>query len=123
MSVTIGPVLSESPPDRPIDHVRCQHCSAGLAADQEWCLECGVPRTVIHRAPGWLIPLAIMATVVLLILAAFAIALIGLSNDANRSAAQLTQTVTVSAPAAPALTPAPAAAPAAAAAGTPAPTR
>jgi SPOR domain len=63
----------------------CAHCHAPLADDQEWCLECGVPRTRIHRAPDWWIPIAIIGGVLTLVLVAFAIALINLSDNANRS--------------------------------------
>jgi hypothetical protein len=65
----------------------CEQCGAQLAEDQEWCLECGVARTLIHRAPDWRIPVAIIGTVVAVVLVAFAIALINLSGDANRSTA------------------------------------
>jgi septal ring-binding cell division protein DamX len=64
----------------------CLGCGASLAADQEWCLECGSARTIIHRPPDWRIPLGIVGGVVFLMLAAFAIALINLSSNATRSA-------------------------------------
>jgi len=85
----------------------CAHCGAGLARDQEWCLECGSARTLIHRPPDWRIPIAIVGVVVLVVLAGFAIALINLSTNANRSA----QTVAAKPATAPAVsTPKPAAA-------------
>lgn len=65
----------------------CERCGASLAADQEWCLECGAARTLIHRPADWRIAAAIVGTVLLLVLAGFAIALINLSGEANRSAA------------------------------------
>jgi hypothetical protein len=63
----------------------CAQCHAPLADGQEWCLECGAARTLIHRPPDWRIPVAVVATVVVLVLAAFAVALINLSSSADRS--------------------------------------
>jgi hypothetical protein len=60
--------------------VRCERCGAALVDDQEWCFQCGAARTVIHRPPDWRVPVAVLATVVLLVLAAFAIALIELAG-------------------------------------------
>lgn len=71
---TLGPAL-----DRPPDE-RCLRCDAALA-DQEWCLECGAARTLIHRPPDWRVPVAVIATVIGLVLAAFVIALIELSGS------------------------------------------
>ena len=42
----------------------CPACGAELAADQEWCLECGAARTAIQAPPDWRIGLAIMLAVV-----------------------------------------------------------
>ncbi len=78
----------------------CAYCGANLASDQEWCLECGSARTLIHRPGDWRIPVAIVGVVVLLVLAAFAIALVNLSTNANRSA----QTVAAKSPAIPTAT-------------------
>lgn len=72
----------------------CTHCVASLAADQEWCLKCGSGRTLIHRAPDWRVPIAIVGAVVLVALAAFAIALVDLSTNANRSAQNAAATPT-----------------------------
>ena len=60
--------------------VRCERCGGPLADDQEWCFQCGAARTVIHRPPDWRIPAAVVATVVLFVLAGFAIALIELAG-------------------------------------------
>jgi septal ring-binding cell division protein DamX len=77
--------------------VRCENCGSPMDADQEWCLQCGAARTLIHRAPDWRIAAAIVATVVVLVLAGFAIALINLSSDANRSAASTPAAVSTTA--------------------------
>ncbi len=65
---------------------RCHRCGAPMAADQEWCLECGEGHTLVHSPPDWRIGVAIVATVIVLALAGFAIALINLSDNANSSA-------------------------------------
>ena len=48
----------------------CAHCGSPLRDDQEWCLECGAARTLIHRPPDWRIAAAVIAVVVALALAA-----------------------------------------------------
>jgi hypothetical protein len=58
----------------------CAYCGAALADDQEWCIECGAARTLIHRAPDWRIPLLVLGTVIVLAAAVFAIVLINLSH-------------------------------------------
>jgi hypothetical protein len=73
---------------------RCERCAAPVAADQEWCVECGTARTTIRHPRGWTIPLAVVGTIVLLFAAGFAIALINLSSEANRDAAALSTTTT-----------------------------
>jgi septal ring-binding cell division protein DamX len=79
---TEGPgVHAEAPPEN-----RCAYCGAHMAIDQEWCLECGSARTLIHRSPNWRIPIAIVGGIVLLALVAFAIALVGLSAQTSRTA-------------------------------------
>jgi hypothetical protein len=74
-------VHAESPPRN-----RCAYCGAYMAVDQEWCVECGSARTLIHHSPNWRIPIAIVGGVVLLVLAAFAIALVDLSAQTSRTA-------------------------------------
>ena len=68
----------------------CGGCGAPLQADQEWCVECGTARTIIHRAPDWRIPIAIIATVILLVVAGLAVALFALSSETNRATAART---------------------------------
>ena len=94
--------MSVSTEDRPATERApadaCANCGAPLKDDQEWCLECGTARTVVHGARGWGIPIAMLAGVIAVALVGFAIALIGLSGSANRLAASKipTSTVTVS---------------------------
>jgi uncharacterized OB-fold protein len=112
VSLTTEPVPSRpTRPDRSPAGGRCAQCGSGLAPDQEWCLGCGSARTLIHRAPDWRVPVAIVATLLVLVVAGFAIAIIELSREANRSEAlQATQTTTVAIPSTPAAAPAAAAA-------------
>lgn len=94
----------------------CPHCDSPLRDDQEWCLECGAARTLIHRPPDWRIAAAVIAVVVGLALLAFAIALVNLSSNAD----QLAGTQTTAKTSTVAARPATAAAGATSAAGSPA---
>jgi septal ring-binding cell division protein DamX len=100
------------PPARDPAEGLCSHCGAELAEDQEWCLECGGARTLIHSPPDWRIPVAVIAGVVLIALVVLAIVLVNLSTDANRAAARGTTTATTpttaaTRPTAPAASPGP----------------
>jgi hypothetical protein len=64
----------------------CEHCGAQLTSDQEWCIGCGAARTYLHRPPDWRVGAAIVALVIALVAAGFAIVLINLSGDADRVA-------------------------------------
>jgi hypothetical protein len=72
----------------------CAQCGAQLEDDQEWCLECGSARTLIHRPPDWRVPLAVIGLVVAVALSAFVVVLVNLSSDANRRAALAAATAT-----------------------------
>jgi hypothetical protein len=74
----------------------CVHCGTPLAEDQEWCLECGAARTLIHRPPDWRVPVAVIGTVVAVAVAALAVALINVSGSADPSV--ITRTVVARAP-------------------------
>ena len=80
------------PPAAPVELAQgeaacCTQCGTPLRDDQEWCLECGAARTLIHRPPDWRIPAVTVGAIVLLVLTGLAIVLIGLSDSANREAA------------------------------------
>jgi hypothetical protein len=77
--------------------IRCEACGSPMADDQEWCLECGAARTLIHTAPDWRIALAIVAVVVMLALIGFAIVLINLSTSAGQTRATAPAASTVAA--------------------------
>jgi hypothetical protein len=76
------------------DPDRCAQCSAHLAEDQEWCLECGSSRTLIYTPPDWRLPLAAVSMVVALALAGFVFAIVRLSDHAGRAAAANAAAVT-----------------------------
>jgi hypothetical protein len=62
--------------------LRCQRCGAGVAPEQDWCLECGAPaRTRLAPTPNWKAPIALVAVVVLLAGAALAFAFTSLTSD------------------------------------------
>jgi hypothetical protein len=65
----------------------CAQCGAELADDQEWCLECGGARTLIHRAADWRLSAAVIAIVVAVALGGFVVALIALTNNASHQPA------------------------------------
>ena len=109
------PVLSASAFGDPY----CAQCGTELHDDQEWCLECGAARTLVHRPPDWRIPVAIAGTILLVVVAGFAIALINLSSRTNAATASAPAAATTAAgTAAPATGPSPSATPAAQAAPT-----
>ena len=72
----------------PSSQLRCRHCGASLAPDQDWCLECGAAATTrILRPPSWKLAAGIVLGVVALVVVAVAIAVNGQSRDAHRAAA------------------------------------
>lgn len=96
----------------------CAHCGSVMRQDQEWCLECGAARTLIHRPPDWRVGLTMIATVVVLALVGFAIVLVSLSTNANR---ELPSTSTAAATSTPAVAATPAVIPPERTAAAPAP--
>lgn len=76
-----GPAAAES--------VRCAFCRAPLEPDQEWCLSCGVARTIIRRPPDWRVPVLVIGAVLAAALIAFVVAVANLGSGpvaARRSA-------------------------------------
>jgi hypothetical protein len=60
----------------------CPHCRSPLAPDQEWCLSCGTAvGTRIAPTPRWRLPVILVGTVLALLVAALALALVELSAD------------------------------------------
>src|SRR5437588_2151556 len=83
----------------------CPLCTAALATEQEWCLQCGAAaRTRLAATPRWrppLVALALIAAIGAGVLTAALVKLVGPSSSSNAPAATR------------ALAPAPGAAPAA----------
>jgi hypothetical protein len=78
----------------------CPRCGSPLAADQEWCLNCGnAVGTRIAPTPRWRLPVAIVGAVLGLLVAALVLSLVELSGDpqpvANAPASQPTATPSV----------------------------
>lgn len=77
----------------------CPHCLNPLAADQEWCLECGTATTLIRRPPDWRVPVAVVAAVIAIALTGFVVAISRLSGSSGNpapKAAAATGLVTIS---------------------------
>jgi hypothetical protein len=60
--------------------LRCAGCDAPLEPDQEWCIECGTARTVVHTPPSWRGAVAVVAVVVVVVVIAGVVALISLTH-------------------------------------------
>ena len=77
-----------------------------MAADQEWCLNCGAAaRTRLAAAPGWRGPVAAIAVIAALALGILAAALVKLAGDSGPAPAPATTTVTSAAATPPATVP------------------
>lgn len=57
----------------------CRRCGSRLAADQEWCLECGVARTLLRAPPDWRGPAALVLGVIVLAVIGLAVLLVSLA--------------------------------------------
>jgi hypothetical protein len=69
-------------PPPPTEQRSCPHCGSPLAADQEWCLNCGhAVGTRIAPTPRWRVPVAIVGAVLALLVAALVLSLVELSGD------------------------------------------
>jgi hypothetical protein len=63
----------------------CAFCAAPLEPDQEWCLECGVARTVVHGPPDWRIPALLVGGMVVAAVVAFIVAIANLGDAGGAS--------------------------------------
>lgn len=77
----------------------CAQCGAAMTEDQEWCLECGTARTLIHTAPDWRIAVAITGLFLAIVVAGIVVALNALSGSSDRTAATQISGPAASAPA------------------------
>jgi RNA polymerase subunit RPABC4/transcription elongation factor Spt4 len=104
--------VSAATSPEPATERACPRCGAPLAPDQEWCLSCGTAvGTRIASTPAWRGPVAIVAVLLGLLVAALLLALVELAGDpqpvAKAPRATPAPATTPAAPASPA-TPAPA---------------
>ena len=60
--------------------LRCAACDAPLEPDQEWCVECGTARTLMHAPPSWRGAVAVIAVVVGIVVIAGVVALVTLTH-------------------------------------------
>jgi SPOR domain len=80
------PAVAEEKDPTPEPSVRvCPHCSSPLAADQEWCLECGTATTHIRTPPDWRIPVAVVGAVIAIAVGGFFVAIDRLSGSSTPS--------------------------------------
>jgi septal ring-binding cell division protein DamX len=86
---------------------QCPRCGAPLEPEQEWCLSCGTGVGATVASPrGWRWPLAVVAALLALALAAFVLALVELAGNAEQVGPQAAATPAPTA-GAPAATPSP----------------
>jgi hypothetical protein len=102
-----GASVSPSPGAPGVDRA-CPECGSGAAPEQDWCLECGAQ--LDEPRARWQQPVAIMASVALIFVAAIALALSEVAKDAEIAKAKTVRRyVAAPPPPAPATPPAPAA--------------
>jgi hypothetical protein len=71
-------------PAEPIVERRCPRCGSPLRPDQEWCLHCGAGVGARVASPrGWRWPVAVVAGLLVLTLAALVLALVELASNAE----------------------------------------
>jgi septal ring-binding cell division protein DamX len=86
------PAAPAPPPQQPAPRA-CPRCGAGLAPDQEWCLNCGADVGArIAETPRWRVPILIVGVLLVAALGAVALALIELADDDQQVAQAPTQT-------------------------------
>ncbi len=62
--------------------IHCPRCTSPVAADQDWCLECGAPaRTRLAQTPNWRLPTVAIAAIVAIAGALLAFAFVKLTSD------------------------------------------
>jgi hypothetical protein len=82
VTATAPPPSEQAEPERGSEDGRCPRCSTPLAGGQDWCLNCGAAATTrIAPTPNWRIPVAAVATVLVLALAGVGAGFVTLSGD------------------------------------------
>jgi hypothetical protein len=93
----------ETPPIPEQGSLRCPRCSATVAPDQDWCLECGAPaRTRLAQTPNWQLPTVAIAAIILVAGAMLAFAFVKLTDDGSVPASSTPAAITTAAPVPPA---------------------
>lgn len=90
MTLASGEIRPLDAEAEPTTTERCTNCHAPLVDDQEWCLECGAARTLIHSPPDWRIAAGIVATIVTIALVAFAVVLVNLRANSSQTVTTVT---------------------------------
>jgi hypothetical protein len=101
--VSLPPPPSDGAPEIPSlpahGSLRCPRCSATVAPDQDWCLECGAPaRTRLAPTPNWQLPTVALGAIVLLAGAMLAFAFVKLTDDGSAPASTTPAAVTTAPP-------------------------
>jgi septal ring-binding cell division protein DamX len=92
---------------RPVER-RCPRCGSALAADQEWCLNCGAAAgTEVVEARGWRVPLYLGGGLAALAVIGVILAIVALASRNDVVAGNPTPTPSASAAAPPGATPSP----------------
>jgi hypothetical protein len=87
VSAVETPPTDPGAPGEPVVERRCPRCGASLRPEQEWCLSCGAGLGAQVASPrGWRWPVAVVAGLLVLMVAAVALALVELASDAERVA-------------------------------------
>lgn len=83
-----APVANGGPALQPPAAATCRTCGAGMAADQDWCLECGTaaPGRLGER-PGWRLGAVVLALTLLLVGGASVAGYAAVTGDAERQTA------------------------------------
>jgi hypothetical protein len=102
--------LVEAPPPPPPEAEqqprRCPRCGAALTDEQEWCLECGAGvGATVASPPSWRGPVALVAVLLVVAVAALILALVELAGDAEQVADQPASPTATAAPPPPAAAP------------------
>lgn len=91
--------VADPEPVAPVAHASCPRCGAPMRDAQDWCLNCGTAVTTrVAGAPGWRTPLAIVAGILAVALAAVVVAFLAVSSDTDEQA-RVASTPAQSAPA------------------------
>src|SRR4051794_6027861 len=105
---TPPPPDAPTPVETPGVERRCPRCGSALAADQEWCLNCGAAAgTEVVEARGWRVPLYLGGGLAALAVIGVILAIVALTSRNDVVAGNPTPTPSASVAAPPGATPSP----------------